>query len=110
MNRKEELMLRFSSLIPLAAALSLGIASGSFAATGDQDWQMFEQSFGGPTAPKATAECARYATSAVKVEGENRIHRGSTFTYYATGDHRKNAEEAAQKYCGMLGKTADVKG
>ena len=103
-------MLRLSMILRVAALLSLGLASGSFAATSDQDWVSFEQMFGSSTPPKATADCARYTTSEVKMECENRVNRGTTFTYMATGDHRKNAEEAAQKYCGMMGKTADVKG
>ena len=103
-------MLRLSMVLPMAAVLSLGVASGSFAATSDQDWMSFEQIFSSPSPPKSATDCAKYTTSEVKMECENRVNRGPTFTYMATGDHRKNAEEAAQKYCGMLGKTADVKG
>ena len=103
-------MSKFAIALSVAAVVAFGVSTESFAATSDQEWFSFEEIFGSPTPPKTTADCARYTTAAVKMECENRVNRGTTFTYLATGDHRKNAEEAAQKYCGMLGKTADVKG
>jgi hypothetical protein len=109
-NEGGKTMRRFAMALPIAAALCLGFASGSFANTDDQDWISFEQIFGGTSPPKSTADCAKFGTAAVRTECENRMNRGTTFTYRATGDNRQNAEVAAQKYCGMMGKTADVKG
>jgi hypothetical protein len=104
-------MNRSYALLPALAGVALLFAApiGHAATDMSTDWQNYEQAYGGGMPPKSEADCTRYTSDAVKAECLGRLNRQPIFHTYAS-DSRANADQAAIRYCTMLGKTYEMKG